>query len=417
MPARQPASPAMPDWLIRNRNFVLLWLAYGISAFGDNFNDTAQLKLMDALQSEQSVRLMALMMFGLFLPYVVLGPLAGWCADRFSRRGIMISADLARAVIILGFATLIPWLKPQAGDFTVMFSQMTLGLLAVFFSPARQALVPTLVRSDQLVRANALIGALAPVAAMLGFLVGGYLVDIVGATWNFRINAVTYAGSAACVLAIAIPRHAVHKAAPAKSVLAPLVEGFTYVRQHRRVLELILLGALFWGAAGVVYSCVPAIVKMLGSERYADVGNYRALTAAGMILGAVFMSIFGNSIRVPTAIRAGQGIAGVWLVIIAIGLSIAPSKLVATISLLGVGFGGALLIVTINASIQRFVPDSRRGRVFGVSDMATTGAMVLSTGLIGLPNIPALDQYTPILLLATAAALLLTMLIRGYGRR
>ena len=48
-----------------------------------------------------------------------------------------------------------------------------------------------------------------------------------------------------------------------------------------------------------------------------------------------------------------------------------------------IGGAGAALLVTILSTIQHFVPDSRRGRVFGVSDMATMGAMVAASGLLG----------------------------------
>ena len=66
--------------------------------------------------------------------------------------------------------------------------------------------------------------------------------------------------------------------------------------------------------------------------------------------------------------------------------------------------------------------DSRRGRVFGVSDMFTMGAMVLATGAIALPNIPNLDSYVPLLLAATGAGLLVALWFawreyrRGYPR-
>jgi 1-acyl-sn-glycerol-3-phosphate acyltransferase len=86
--------------------------------------------------------------------------------------------------------------------------------------------------------------------------------------------------------------------------------------------------------------------------------------------------------------------------------------------LFGVGGAGAALLVTIMATIQRFVPDSRRGRVFGVSDMMTMGAMVAATGLLGLPNIPNLDQYIPMLLLVVAAGLWAAVVVawREYRR-
>lgn len=402
-----PGTPGPPARLAGNLNFILLCVAYFVAALGDSFNDAGQLQLMEALKGEESTRLMALMMFGLFTPYVVLGPLAGWCADRFSRKWTMIAADCARALIVINFALVIPRLRQWGfGPYTVMTTQMMLGMVAAFFSPARQAMVPMLVRSEQLVRANGLIGALAPIGAMLGFWIGGHLVDYAGAVANFRVNSATYTFSALLVLCIVLPRGQ-HVARPATTLLGPLAEGFAYVRRHRRVGQMILLGALFWGAAGVVYSCVPAIVKELVSDRWGDVGTYRAMPVIGMVLGAAFMTGIGPRLGVRATVLAGLLTAVAGLVLLTFAYMLRAPAVVAAATLAFVGIGGALLLVTVSATLQRFVPDSRRGRVFGVSDMASMGAMVLATGALGLAPIPALDRYVPAILGLTMLTLLL----------
>lgn len=414
--------PQMPAWLIRNRNFVLLWGGYFVAAVGDNLNDLGQLSLLDALQGEDSVRLRALMMFGLFVPFLVLGPLAGWCADRFSRRWTMIGADVIRAAIVVNFATLIPWLRAiGCGPYSVMLSQMSLGLLAAFFSPARQALLPGLVRTDQLVRANAFISGMGPIGAMLGFMLGGYIVDtpVLGVVWNFRINGLTYLSSALLVLLILVP-HRQHMApTAATTILGPLKEGFAYVRAHRRIWQLILLCSLFWGAAGAVFSCVPAVVKHVVSQQYADVGKYQALPTLGMIAGSALMALLGTRVRVQTSVVSGLLIAALGLALLTVVFVGQLGGVLAIVSLVTVGFGGALLLVTVNATLQRFVPDSRRGRVFGVSDMTTMGAMVLAVGALGLAPISNLDRYVPLVfgivtaLLAGAGVLAWVVYARG----
>ncbi len=414
------SSMRLPNWLVLNRNFVLLAFAYFIAAVGDNLNDLGQLKLLDALEGEESTRLRALMMFGLFLPYVLLGPVAGWCADRFSRKWTMIFADGLRAAIVVNFAVLIPWLLHQgAGHYTVMLTQATLGILAAFFSPARQAMLPTLVRPDQLVRANAMVSALAPIGAMLGFLAGGIIVDNFGGpVWNFRVNCGTYVVSALLVLSILQPRRHAAVRTPTASLLGPLVDGITYVRQHRRVGQMILLGALFWGAAGVVFACIPAVVRELVSTNYTDVGAFQALLTVGMIAGSVLMSMIGPALGVQAATLIGLSMAGGGLLLLAGAFQLRLSSVWAATSLIIVGLAGSVLLVTIMATLQRLVPDSRRGRVFGVSDMTTMGAMVLATGALGLTPIPNLDRYVAVILLVTALGLLLAavLALRVYRR-
>ncbi len=400
---------------------MLLCGGYFISAFGDSLNDNGQLAMMDALQSDRSTRLMALMLFGLFAPFFILGPVAGFAADRLGRRRVMIAADITRAFIVLSFTPLIPWLLANsAGDYTVMFTQMMLGSLAVFFSPARQALVPVLVRPDQLVRANAVISALAPVGAMVGFLVGGVIVDVGGPEWNFRTNFLTYLISATLIALIVVrprighePKSTTPLATPAKH-LDSFAAGFTYVATHQRVLQMILLGALFWGVSGVVYSVVPAFVVKLTQGDYTTVGTFRALPAVGMLAGAALMALLGNRLGVRGAVLIGLAGAGSSLAFLAAAFYRSWSGASAMTLLVLLGVAGSMLLVTIMSSLQRFTPNTRRGRVFGVSDMTTMGAMVLATGLLGLPKIPGLDRYVPLLLLLTAAGMLGALVVAAY---
>jgi MFS family permease len=180
---------------------------------------------------------------------------------------------------------------------------------------------------------------------------------------------------------------------------------------------MILLGSLFWGAAGIVYSCVPAIVKeLVPDSSYTDVGTYRALPAIGMVVGAAFMTAVGPRLGIRRAIVFGLPLAVAGLLALTAAFALALPARAAAASLVFVGLGGAMLLVTINATIQRFTPNSRRGRVFGVSDMSTMGAMVLATGAIGLPPFTQLDRYVPIILLLTAAALTaaLSIAVRTY---
>ena len=107
----------LPDWLVQNRNFVLLWAAYGVAAIGDHLSEIALLKSRDALARPDGTRVQALISFGFFLPFVILGPLAGWWSDRSSRKITMIVADLLRAALVWNLAILVPalarWLDPH----------------------------------------------------------------------------------------------------------------------------------------------------------------------------------------------------------------------------------------------------------------------------------------------------------------
>ncbi len=403
----QKSRPALPDWLVLNANFVLLWCGYGVAAFGDHLSEIALLRERDALNRPDSTRVQALITFGFFLPFVLLGPLAGWWSDRFSRKFTMIAADVLRAVLVFNLGLIVPplarWLEPHGyGDFSIVLPLAAVGLLAAFFSPARQALLPTLIRDNQLVRANAMINALGTIGAILSAVVGGQLVQRLGPTVNYQLNAATFLLSAVFVFLISMRRSRSVPHPPLEGVWSPLRDGFRYVGTHRRVLQLILLGMVFWAAAGAVISIVPALVKVYFQEDYSAAGTFRGIIAAGLAVGAAVMTIVGPSLPTQLAVLIALAAAGGWLIALNVAHVLQLGKLLTGVALFGIGGAGAALLVTIMANIQRFVPDVRRGRVFGVSDMCTMGAMVLATGLLGVPRIPNLDTLIPYILGVTA---------------
>src|SRR5260370_5908685 len=84
-----------------NRGFRRLWLGQVVSQMGDWFDTIAVYTIV--LKLTGSGRAVALIMVARFLPSVVIGPLSGVIADRFSRRTIMITADFLRRLVFLVF--------------------------------------------------------------------------------------------------------------------------------------------------------------------------------------------------------------------------------------------------------------------------------------------------------------------------
>jgi len=408
------SAPPLPSNLLRNRNFMLLWAAYGISAVGDHLSEMALLQTAGGFQRDDVTRVQALMTFCFFAPFVCLGPLAGWWADRFSRKWTMFGADLIRAGIMLSVPVVVPVLLQRGlGDFGVTFPLILTGALAAFFSPARQALVPTLIRDEQLVRANALISALGTIGAILSAIIGGALVDLSVAghlhlDWNYRLDALTFVASAILVAGIAMSRSRAMPHTRPAGVWTPLQEGFRYVKDHRRVWQVILLGTVFWAAAGVVISVVPALVRDVFGGRFSEAGMYRGLIAAGLAAGAAILTLIGPAFRVSLVVLTALCGAALWTWILAATCALQLGRILTALCLFLIGVHGASILVAVMVVIQRFVPDARRGRVFGVSDMCTMAAIVATTGLLGLPHIPHLDRYIPGLLGLTGAGVLLT---------
>lgn len=408
--------------LVGNRNFMLLWLAYGVSAIGDHISELAILKTQNAVNPDVDVTpLDARMTFLFFLPFFLIGPVAGCLADRLPRRGLMITADIVRAVVLISFAILLEWTSPW-GSWGPFLPLVLVGLFAALFSPARAALLPTLVRRDQLVRANGMIGGLGIIATMVALLIGGYLADHYHPEIAFRVDSATFLLSAVLLwmLRAPAPRSESNQRHGAGEVMRDIKEGFRYTFCHRRVIELLIIAALVWACGALIKCVIPAIVRDTYGGTYQDIGGFRVFWGIGFILGSVVVSILGSALRSEIAITWGLFGISVGVVVFAssVFLPFAPSTLyvVGAIGLVVVGVFGVSIMVSLDALLQRIVPDRFRGRVFGVRDLFCTGALLAATAGLGLPQNARVDYWVGHILIGvsilTLIAAIVTLTIR-----
>lgn len=400
--------------LIGNRNFMLLWCAYGISAFGDHLSRMAILKTQNAAGSEIDVTsLDARLTFVFFVPFFLLAPITGWLADRLPRRGLMITADLVRCLLMIWFIALMAWTVPW-GTWGPFMPLLLVGAFAALFSPARSALLPTLIRPDQLVRANGMISGLGVIATMVAILIGGYLADQFEPVYAFRIDAGTFLASGVLLWMLrAPPQHGrVTRRHGMSETVRQLIDGFRYAVCHRRVWELLAIAALVWFCGALVKCVIPAIVSdAYGyAENYRAVSMYWALLGVGFILGALVITVLGSALRSDNAITLGLfGIAASIAAFAAsVFLPVEPFTR-AAIGAIGVvlaGMFGVFVIAGSNTLLQRMVADRYRGRVFGIRDLCTTVTLLLATGLLGVPRWARLDDWVGYILICVAAGTL-----------
>lgn len=401
--------------LLRNRSFILLWCAYGISATGDHMSEMAVLAKQNALSLEVDITpLQARMTFLFMLPFFVLGPLTGWVADRFPRRWVMILADLVRAGIMLSFAVLIEhfgrvW--PVWGPFVPLGM---VGIFAALFSPSRSSLVPMLVGGKELVSANAMISGLGMIATMFAAGVGGYLADRGLVQTAFNLDAGTFLLSAFLVFLIDPRRSAPTPRSPrhAEPFIKNLAGGMRYVASHRRVAQLIVIAMIFWFAGAGVRSVIPAIVKNVYHGGFQAMALFPVWLGIGLVTGSVLLSIAGHAVRGEIVITwsmfgAGLGVFGLAGTVF---LPFAPATAygLGAMCVFVMGVFGAGVAASYNALIQRFVPNQYRGRVYGIVNVATVGGLLLATGALGIPTWSNLDQWSGYILLGIAGLMIVT---------
>ena len=175
------------------RDYRLLWAAQLVSTFGDRLTQIGLTALVFAMTgSDLSIGLVLTLTV---LPRAAFGLFAGALADRVSRKTVLIVTDCVRALIVLVLA-LAAGLPLQAVYLlTVLHATAT-----VFFTPARNAVLPDIVPRRDLLAANTLDettqGTLDPIA----YLVGGAIIAGLGVRFGFGVDSITFLVSAALIM-------------------------------------------------------------------------------------------------------------------------------------------------------------------------------------------------------------------------
>src|SRR5438046_9961859 len=188
------------ELLRANRAFRFLWLGQVVSQMGDWVAPIAVYTI--ALKLTGSSRSVALIMVARFLPSVVMGPLSGVIADRFSRRSIMITADLLRAVVVLGFLLV---RRPDQMWLVYVLTVLQLAFSA-FFEPAKTAAIPSIVSDRGLVAAHAISSVTWSAMLTLGAALGGLVTGWFGTNAAFVLDSLSYVLSAVFIASIRFPK-------------------------------------------------------------------------------------------------------------------------------------------------------------------------------------------------------------------
>jgi predicted MFS family arabinose efflux permease len=311
------------------------------------------------------------------LPFLLLSFPAGVLVDRLPRRGLMVSAELARAAALLALPVL------------AAFGWLSVPLLAlvgfvaatgtVVYSVAAPALVPALVPRASLAAANGRLELARSVAYAAGPALAGALVGWAGASPAFTLAAVL--SGVAVVLLVGVPEP-VRPARPARHFARELREGAGFAWTHR-FLRPILLTAVFWNLSWFVLQAayVPYAVHVLGMTA-STIGTTLAAYGVGMLVGALLAA------RLMQAFSIGLTIAMVPLVSVAAAAVMVATLWVPSPLLLGASFflfGAGPILWTISQTTlrQTVTPDALLGRVSALFMTASAGARPIGAAIGG----------------------------------
>lgn len=381
--------------LALNGSFSALWAGQLISLFGDRMHQVALAILVAGIT--ESAFAVAFVFVAATLPNLLLSPIAGVFVDRWDHKETLVVSDLLRAAIALTI--------PVAVVINVLLVYPLVFLIttvSIFFRPARVAILPRIVKDDELLSANSALWVGETLADVIGYPIAGVFVAFLGSSLvlAFWFDAMSYVGSAILLMAMVVPPLARRARRPAEAgaadaeaagsadeperphVLDDLKVGWRFLRAEPVLLTNTIQGAIGQIGAGTLTAIAPSFAIALVGTATAGAAYAFLETAIGVgnLLGGFALGLIG------TRLAKGQlviwGYIGMGVALVVLGL---VGELSMAIGLmLGVGLTNMVFVIPSQTLFQERTPAEMIGRVVGFRFALVFGSMTISMAVSGV---------------------------------
>jgi len=369
--------------VLKNRNFLALWIGQIISQFGDRLAQMAliglYLKQTAGISLSHSVPVMRNLFFFSTLPILLFSPLAGVYVDRWSRKKTLIATDLLRAGLILLIPLLAGYTDGMWSIYGVIFLVFT---VTCFFSPAKSAIIPNLVKKRELLAANSLSNITRLIAMIGGVTAGGIIVAWTGTKMSFYLDSLSFLLSGLAILAIRIKEDP----PPEESkdgigrVAKELVAGLNFIRKKKRVKFVATSLFILMGASGIGYLLVTVFVTKALNLGTIGLSVLATFLGIGMLAGSLIYGHFGEQIEREKVIVGGTLVCGVCAVLLGGSKSLFLLSLGVSI----IGFIASPIMIAAYTLTQELTPDRIRGRVFSALEVIINSSFLFFIWVAGV---------------------------------
>jgi MFS family permease len=310
------------------------------------------------------------------IPVLLLGPVAGVIIDRFSRKSVLIGADLVRAGLVLSLV----W--PQGAWHAYVVAA---GLAAgnTFFNPTLQAVIPTLTTEDQRLAANSVAWSTGRLVQIMASAASGGLIAFLGTGAAFTLNAASFVVSALLLMRLRIPAHAGQLGAGSKRGLGTYFgdarAGLAFALHDRFVSRLLLVQSIASFAVGATGAMLVVLSEQHLRLPPAGFAWLIGAIGAGALIGPLIPNTLAKDYRNARWLFMPYVIRGMGDVLIAVFTPLPIALLIMFVYGLNTSTG----MVVFSSTVQGAVPDAVRGRVFTLLDVTWNVMRLLSLALGG----------------------------------
>jgi len=390
------------ELLRRNSSFRRLFAANEISFIGDWFTVIA-LFILAGEATDNSPLAIAGVLAARSFSLALVNPFTGMLADRYSRKWLMLSANVASLVVLV--AVLVFGLLESLTSVYVVAVVMVAA--RAVFDPAEYAYLPNICDEQELLTANALASGGWSVALGLGSAIGGLTISLYGIETALWIDTATFAVAALGIMTLPQggPDTSERKPATPALVLGEMVAGWKHILDSPPIRRVVFAKGL-WASGG---GAQVFLIILIGMEAgFGDVAAGIGILFMARGFGSGFGPVAGRPLMEnpklrPYLIGLAVGVCGLFYIGVA---AIEWTGLVLVLVFLAHAASGLNWVLS-TTFLQERTADEWRGRVagtdhFGITVMmgisAVAGGLIMENDLLGLRELIALTGLVQIVL-------------------
>jgi predicted MFS family arabinose efflux permease len=375
--------------LLRNRDFLRLWMGQMVSAIGDWVIVAVLFAFVDQISGGKSYAI-SLMMLSKFLPAVLLGFLAGIIIDRLDRKRTLMLCDFSRAALVLA----LPFATNLLAICILVFIIET---FSIIYGPAKDASIPDLVEPDQLTNANSLNMLTLYASMAFGTAIAGSVIGLFA--WLARVNpsfmgqyvdpnkaafvvdSVTFIVSAWLIYRINFKRRSRDERVRMSTdqVKQDFKQGFYYLRHNPLTRIILILTLTCFLGGGTIYVLTVGFVKYVLGGSNSDFMYILTTLLFGMMGGSILAGALKDRIRKERVLGLAITGFGCGVVVFSLLTMVWLSFIVAFAG--GVCMGYAIVgMVTL---LHETLDEEYRGRAFATIQVIMRASIFLSIMLAG----------------------------------
>jgi acyl-[acyl-carrier-protein]-phospholipid O-acyltransferase/long-chain-fatty-acid--[acyl-carrier-protein] ligase len=381
---------------LSSRSFVCLVIAQALGTLNDNMFRWLAVPIGTHMLGGTERAEIAALSWGIFwftLPYLLLPTHAGWLADRFSKRSVIVWCKAAEVVVmLLGVGAIL------SGSAACLFASLFLmGTQAALFAPSKFGSIPEMLRTDKLSAGNGLMAMVTVMTAAAGTVVGFKLFIAIqpDGTHNIWIPAVVVTVIAVAGWLVSLGIRQLPAARPdypiPKDPLSQNWKQLKLLASNRTLMRTALGIAFFFTLATLTQANIKLYGESVLGLTEKDIGPLMLALVFGVGLGSVLAGIWsGGRVELGIVPLGAIGVVIMSLALFATGNEVDPERTFASqrayyvtiVCLILLGASAGLFDVPLESFLQHRSPPETRGSLLAATNFVTFSGILSTSGIL-----------------------------------